>query len=67
MPDTPDFDELARRFASAFDVEIHLVAEQLRQFWNARGAADVAKIAAAFDGQQPSLEALHQALRSLDR
>jgi|KBSSwiStaDraftv2_1062776.scaffolds.fasta_scaffold4541299_2 hypothetical protein len=51
MPDAPDFDQLARAVVpfclgikTADDVAeaCGLVAEQLRQVWNARGAADLA-------------------------
>jgi hypothetical protein len=52
MVETPDFDQIAR---ASFDrwgpddgvqrgLMIEDIAEQLRQIWNARGAADLAKI-----------------------
>jgi hypothetical protein len=47
------------------------VAEQLRLVWNARGAADLAKLEAVFladnDEHRPSMKNLNRALRSLDR
>jgi len=56
MPETPDFEKLARAVVpfclgvkDSDDVveACRLVAEQLRQVWNARGAADIVKVAAA--------------------
>jgi hypothetical protein len=43
MAETPDFDQLARTFMeSVFGHSVTLaLAEQLRQVWNARGAAEV--------------------------
>lgn len=56
MPESPDFEAIARRIveaaASAVGTDnhealadqIHEAAEQLRLVWNARGAVDVAKL-----------------------
>jgi hypothetical protein len=44
MPETPDFDQIARQAISGSEFHIKLLAEQLRQVWNARGAADLAAI-----------------------
>jgi hypothetical protein len=76
MPETPDFDQIARRLlvldrenriGDALDTFATEIAEELRQVWNARGAADIAKLEGAFEQTQPSVKVLHQALRSLDR
>jgi hypothetical protein len=50
MPETPDFDQIARKILGPFEdptdplwrSSLQLAAEQLRQVWNARGAADAA-------------------------
>ena len=42
MADTIDFDALARRIVELTDLA--LVREQLVVVWNARGAADTAKV-----------------------
>ena len=47
MPETPDFDQIARQLALDTGETLALVrkiVEQLRQVWNARGAADIAKL-----------------------
>jgi hypothetical protein len=70
MPDTPDFDQLARTVVpfclgikTSNDVveACGIVAAQLRLVWNARGAADIARLEA--------LDVMVSAdtLRSLDR
>lgn len=52
MPEIPDFDQLARRLIDGSDWSIidseHIcaIAEQLRQVWNARGAADLSMLEA---------------------
>jgi hypothetical protein len=48
---------------------VGLVAEQLCLVWNARGAADMAKLEAALymDGSARYTRALDRALRTLDR
>lgn len=76
MPDPLDFNEIAVRVLVDLDTltddtdtrqAMAIVAEQLRLAWNARGAADIAKVEAAFEGPQPSMKTLDHALRSLDR
>lgn len=78
MPEPPDFDRLADVcLARVYEVrskgliaEHSVVAEQLRQVWNARGAADTTKINAVLaDRSIPVLSntVLDRALRKLDR
>ena len=77
MPETPDFDRIARRLlvldhenriGDALDTFATEIADQLRQVWNARGAADCAKLDVMFDAPTlPSVKSLDHALRSLDR
>jgi hypothetical protein len=84
MPETPDFKKLAHEIAAQIlshrdDQHVVVVAiaedleEQLRQVWNARGAADLAKIESELTSQMgatasgPYLKNLDRALRSLDR
>jgi len=43
------------------------VGDALRLVWNARGAADIAKMEWAFEGTTPSMKTLDWALRALDR
>ena len=65
MPETPDFDQIARQAISGSEFHIRRVAEQLRQVWNARGAADVAQVnASLLTGNVPTLV---EKLRRLDR
>jgi len=78
MPESPDFDQIARElslglavlgvaaYREAFAKDL---AEQLRQVWNARGAADLAKVDAemAASAGHPHAKNLDRALRSLDR
>jgi hypothetical protein len=70
MPETPDFDQIARQAINGSEFHIKRVAEQLRLVWNARGAADVTKVEAmlAYDGtSRIGLDAmLDQAIRTLD-
>lgn len=71
MPKSPDFDRLADVcLARVYEVrdkgliaEHGVVVEQLRQVWNARGAADCAKAEATIG----SAVVLTSAIRSLDR
>lgn len=58
MPESPDFDAIARKHLDAIDEDLvdgridRLVtafAEQLRLVWNARGAADLEKVKASVD------------------
>jgi hypothetical protein len=86
MPESPDFDQIARRvlgpwledshnsvFDANMEVSIRQVAEQLRQVWNARGAADLTTIEAELSrlmgvtAAGPYLKHLDRALRTLDR
>ena len=81
MPETPDFDQIALTLVQALvdraeedlirpgsqrqaRIQVN-IAEQLRQVWNARGAADLALIENSFPGTHT--KTLDQALRSLDR
>ena len=74
MPESPDFDQIARRIAEwtceptdrTLNDQVVEVTEQLRLIWNARGAADIAMIEAEWrDGLAAA--AIDRALRSLDR
>lgn len=72
MPESPDFDQMALAIADRFGQDeesmpraVADIAEQLRQVWNARGAADIAKLETAVPGA--STKVLAVALRSLDR
>ena len=79
MPESPDFEQIAKRIASAIPsaitrglVELE-VAEQLRVIWNARGASDIAQLEAILTGLMgstaagPYVKNLDRALRRLDR
>ncbi len=70
MPETPDFHAIARAAltdpAGHYDAyRVGPVADQLRLVWNARGAADIAKLEAELPGALT--KRLDAALRSLDR
>jgi len=80
VPDTPDFDQLARRLFALLDLraedentisaQVDVAAEQLRLVWNARGAADLETIKEADQGKGRVLAFqldLDRALRTLDR
>lgn len=89
MSEPPDFEQLARAFAErAFPTAVVTVpkaewstrtemvagfAEELRQVWNARGAADRATVDHDLSTQMgataagPYVKNLDRALRSLDR
>jgi hypothetical protein len=82
MPETPDFERIAlaimlrhrRDIDAADDDEGQAwIVEQLRQVWNARGAADIAKLEIALvplvgaHSSVISIKHLDQALRQLDR
>jgi hypothetical protein len=82
MPETADFDQIARkflerRFASLNEAWLQEVrgqlAEQLRLVWNARGAADRFKLDAELSSMMgvtasgPYVTNLNRALRTLDR
>ncbi len=82
MPEFPDFDQIARQFAqdamswedgmSSEAEDLAELAEQLRQVWNARGAADRAKVEHELSTMMgsnmagPYLKNLDRALRRLD-
>lgn len=84
MPETPDFDQIALKIVErvfglaeldqpGLIIETRAVAEQLRFVWNARGAADVAKLDTELSilmggtASGPYTKNLDRALRSLDR
>lgn len=79
MPDAPDaFDQVAQRIVHAQpfreDDDLAIaIAEELRLIWNARGAADLAKVDAELSMMMgatmagPYVKNLDRALRSLDR
>lgn len=80
MPEPPDFAQIARRLDNEIralipsqesDQSVDHIAEQLRQVWNARGAADITQIEAAYEAASESgyrsLTELHTTIRSLDR
>jgi hypothetical protein len=60
-----------QRIEGRIDRALARVAEQLRQVWNARGAADLVQLKAAADVAEESgyrsLMELDEAIRSLDR
>ncbi len=81
MPESPDFDRIARqldvdladtpaglgdRFLAA---RLDVIKATLRQVWNARGAADIATIAALdiVEHGDAYVRILDRALRALDR
>jgi len=77
MPETPDFESLARRIAHFFSPAAQGdaldPAQALRLVWNARGAADLVKLEAELTSQMgatasgPYVKNLDRALRALDR
>lgn len=78
MPE-PDFDQIARRIAGVWGDSSTLkpmteaIAEQLRLIWNARGAADVARLEAELSSMMgvtaagPYVKNLERALQTLDK
>jgi hypothetical protein len=64
---TIDFDATARRLVELTD--LRLIRQELVRIWNARGAADVAKLEALTDGRPelPSVKMLGAWIRQLDR
>lgn len=69
---TPDFRQIARDVFMADDYgdsPIAAIEEQLRQVWNARGAADCAKIDAldVLEHGAAYARLVNHAIRSLDR
>jgi len=79
MPETPDFEQIARRSVAGLELAItdsavvRGIAEQLRLIWNARGAADIVKLEAELTAMMggtasgPYVKNLDRALRKLDR
>jgi hypothetical protein len=78
MPETPDFEQLARHLHHLIaplprSVGEQEIVEQLRLMWNARGAADMATIEHDLStlmgttAAGPYLKNLDRALRKLDR
>jgi hypothetical protein len=73
MPEPPDFEQIAKRvLLTVTDItdphycgSVTQIAEQLRQVWNARGAADIATIDADLPGA--STKQLARVLHRLDR
>ena len=80
MPEPPDFDQLARTLIRVFDYEwtlppealtdgdtIEKVAHELRQVWNARGAADEDAVVEELGGPTPECLRAAGAIRIVDR
>ena len=74
MPETPDFDQIARRLQPFVSPQyVTLVVEQFRLVWNARCAADLAKIDTELSmmmgstASGPYVKNLDRAIRALDR
>jgi hypothetical protein len=71
MDETPDFDRVAHRLADSTSQDA--IAKQLRDIWNARGAADIAKIETDLSILMGAASAvtyvgnLTRAIRKLDR
>jgi hypothetical protein len=65
MPETPDFQKIADQLVPPECVAF--VVDAFRLIWNARGAADIAQIEAAFAHPHPAVKTLDQAIRRLDR
>lgn len=70
MPETPDFDQIAHGLKNFIDdhprlseQNVRAIAEQLRQVWNARGAADITTV----EHLPKVMEDVTDAIRSLDR
>lgn len=75
MPESPDFESIARAMLEASDGEpgASRIAEQLRLVWNTRGAADIALLdqtlgtLMGIQAAGPYVKNLDRALRALDR
>lgn len=77
MADTPDFEAIADTLAAGFGyprassgnggIVSRNIAEQLRLIWNARGAADIAKIKERDRLDLDSEEICAEAINQLDR
>lgn len=76
MPESPDFDQIARTLVAIPDEDIQAqqIVQWLRSVWNARGDADLAILEAELSWMQgtltaagPSVKNALRALRSLDR
>jgi hypothetical protein len=76
MPKVPDFEQIASNIgedtgvgrldewdSGASDRVLAMITEQLRLVWNARGAADIAKLKAEYD----ETTTLADVIRALDR
>jgi hypothetical protein len=76
----PDFDQIARRLFALLDLraedentisaQVNVAAEQLRLVWNARGAADIAKLETEMMGDETAdwvRELIDREIRTLDR
>lgn len=77
MADSPDFDRVAYEILSASIAarvegslintgDIARIAAQLRQIWNARGAADIARLEAELTSMKDTT-AGHRMVKTLDR
>lgn len=77
MPETPDFAKIARLLRSAAiiathqpDVAVNAIQTELTKIWNARGAADIAKLEFEIPNVWTSPEPagpLTRAIQTLDR
>jgi hypothetical protein len=84
MPETPDFESIALNALGLVSlsedplvetgraVMVERIAEQLRLAWNARGAADIARLDSALSAvmgalARPYVKNLDRELRKLDR
>ena len=82
MRQTPDFDEIALRILMTVDHVVSnpdsapesvttAIAEDLRQVWNARGAADIATLDAVLPNlttvKLGAMKTIDAAIRTLDR
>jgi hypothetical protein len=72
MPESPDFEQIADRLVvihAPFGASRAAIAEQLRLVWNARGAADIAKLDAldVLEHGDTYIKIFDRALRRLDR
>jgi hypothetical protein len=82
MPDLPNFEQLAQRLdrecstlmhSLESDQRVDHIALRLREIWNARGVADLARVEYELStlmgstAADPYIRNLYRALRSLDR
>jgi hypothetical protein len=66
MAETPDFDQIARRIFIERTINVEMIADSLRQVWNARGAADIDKLDDELSDKM-MVTAFTDMLRALDR